>query len=88
MQPTRVAAAAARLGRWPGRIVTIEPNVDVVKVDLFAPEHAGERLPLNAAFVCVSLRGMYGCVKLIGLRTSLREDLFYLSQRLLEDLVR
>ena len=41
MLPTRIPAAPPGLWRSVVRIVTFEPKIDVVKVDLFAPEHAG-----------------------------------------------
>src|ERR1700720_2663026 len=87
VQPTRVATAAARLRRRPVGIVAVEPNVDVIKIDLLTPEHAGESLPLNATLVFAGVGGMNGIVELVGLRASLSNDLIYVSERRFQNFI-
>ena len=88
MEPTRVATVAARLRRRPVGIVAVEPGVDVVEVNLFAPEHAGESLPLNATFVFAGLRGMNRIVELVGFGSSLSDNLIHLSERRFQNSIR
>ena len=48
MPPAPIAPEVALRGRREGGVVAIEPDVDVEEVALFVPEHAGERLALDA----------------------------------------
>src|SRR4051812_14888959 len=74
MAPVPVAPRQTRRRGRELRIVAVEPNVDVEKVTLFCPEHAGESLPLNVDLFAAAPRRMHGLVELICLANATFEQ--------------
>ena len=73
MIPVLVASPAAA-GRW--RVcagIALEPLLDVVVVELFRPQHPGERLPLHVPLVGAEPGAMHGVVELLRFVAALRE---------------
>ena len=48
-----IANRLARFRRRKLAVVALEPQTYVKEINLFAPEHSGERLPLNHSFFFV-----------------------------------
>ena len=73
MGPIRVASMEPFSGRFGPSRVALQPPIDVVMVELLAPEEAGKRLPLDAACVFGEIGGCECAVELVGLLNPLRE---------------
>ena len=70
MLPLCVAAGLTFSGRrWRAGIAQ-QPEANIVRVILFAPDHSGERLPLHQASVGVVHAGLNSCVEFIALADS------------------
>ncbi len=75
VHPAGVATGAALRRRRRLRRVAVEPALDVVAVELLAPDHPGERLAGDQALVVVDTGRDHLGVELVGLSASLVEDL-------------
>src|SRR5215469_754142 len=67
MGPIRVARTFVPRRRRRLRRIPLQPGTDVIVVELLAPNHSGEGLPLNDARVFVGLVLLKPCVILISL---------------------
>src|SRR5712692_3711611 len=75
MSPAAVPAAPALSRRFrPGRVAP-QPAPDVVVVELLAPEHAGESLPLDSTRVLSEVVLCDGVVEFVSLTDTLRKQL-------------
>src|SRR5579864_3021220 len=75
MSPAAVPAVPAlRRGFRPGRIAA-QPAPDLVVVELLAPEHAGESLPLDSTRVLSEVTLCDGVVEFVSLPDALRKQL-------------
>jgi hypothetical protein len=88
VRPALVAYAAARGGRGPVGVVAVEPDVDVVEVNLLRPEHPGERLPLHAPLVLGGVGRVKFGVELVGLAAPRLDDLVGAAERVFQLLIR
>ena len=79
--PVNIAVPAMGFGWRPVRIVAVHPDVDVVKVNLLAPNHPRECLALDAALVFGRLRRMDRRVELVRLRASRGDDSIDVRER-------
>src|SRR4029077_17478265 len=64
--PVQVTQAFAGIGRREFGIVPFHPAVDVPVIKQLAPEHPGERLPLDPALFRSGFGGIYGFVEFVG----------------------
>src|ERR1051326_358953 len=78
--PLVIATANTLAGRFGCAWITIEPLFDDVVIELFGPEHAGEGLPHDEAFVSREVSWDYGFVKLIGFTKTIGEYLVELCE--------
>ncbi len=72
--PARVPAAEARGRGRRLRRIAVEPAGDVVRVELLAPQHPGERLTEHERLVGRRIGGRELLVELVGLREPCRDD--------------
>ena len=83
MEPLGVPDRPAGAARQGMRVVLLQPAVDVEVVELLRPEHAGEGLPVDAAFVLAERRRRNPIVELVGIGEAVLADLLEgLAERL------
>src|SRR5205823_3908593 len=75
MAPTSIATVMTGFGRWPARIVAVQPHVDVVEIALLRPEESGEGLTLDVALFLRGLPRMDRVVELVGLGAAVEDEL-------------
>ena len=75
MCPVVIPAALALPGRGRLSRITLQPVENVVVITLAVPQHAGERLPLDAPRIFVVETGVDSGVKLIGLANPVSKHL-------------
>ncbi len=73
MRPIRVASMEPFSGRFGPSRVALQPSIDVVMIELLAPEEAGKRLPLDAPRFFGEIRRREFVVELVGLLNPLSE---------------
>ena len=72
--PVLVADLVARLGRWEGRVIAVQPQGHVEDVVLLGPEQPGERLALHPFLLLRGLGRVDAGVELVGLGAALFDE--------------
>ena len=81
MPPVLIADCLARFGWRKLSIVTLEPQAHIKQINLFAPQHAGERLALNHLFFFIRALRVNGLVELVCFATPCLENFLDIFER-------
>ncbi len=73
VDPIRIAPVPAFGRRRRLQRVPAQPVAHDVEVELFVPEHPGQRATLNRAFFVAGWKGIEGRIKVVGLRAAFGE---------------
>src|SRR5215472_10695244 len=83
MFPFAITTALSFRRRLGSIRIAVEPLLDHIVIELFRPQHPGERLAHHRASVVREMSGGHCLVELVSFVNSLAEDLFEIRERVL-----